>query len=218
MLLSGCPSADPEAKLDNFLEETEEEREEAANQKMDQGGTLADISGTHLFALSSTLSPATPLQFIATVETAADGTLSFNFQPLSLNVGSTTEPRMFVGETITIPGIAVDESGGFALDFGAVGVVGAANPITGADIEATLAIQAAIQSEDLWCGSVTGQVTVPLDYDLVNSTFAAVRVAATDPASLPMDVLAACPEGGEDTAGDTAPESDTDGEPPATSG
>lgn len=224
-LLAGCPSADPPAKLDAFLEETQDERDEAASMKMDVGGTLADISGTHLFALSATLSPTTPLQFVATVDltsTAEGGTMSITFQPLSLDITATTTPREMVGDPLTFTDIPVDAGGGFTLDFGSVGVVGAANPITGADIEASLVITGAIQNPDLWCGTVTGAVTVPLDYDLVNSSFAAVRVEDTSPAGLPMDVLYGCPEGaeggssgGSDTDTDTATDGD---DPTATSG
>lgn len=223
--LAGCPSADPPAKLDSFLEETQDERDEAANMKMDVGGTLADISGTHLFALSATLSPTTPLQFIATIEltsTPEGGTMSATFQPLSLDITATTTPREMVGDPLTFTDIPVDAGGGFTLDFGSVGVVGAANPITGADIEASLQITGAIQNADLWCGTVTGAVTVPLDYDLVNSSFAAVRVEDTSPAGLPMDVVYACPEGGEESGsgGMTDTDTDTDGgdDPTATSG
>jgi hypothetical protein len=90
----------------------------------------------------------------------------------------------------------VDAAGAFTLDFGDTMVTGMANPITGSDIAATLSLQGTIQDANLWCGSVTGMVTSPITQDLMGSTFAAVRVEATDPASLPTDVLSTCPAGG----------------------
>ena len=215
-VLGGCPSPDPQAKFDGFLEDTKEERDEFLSQKMDVSGALADISGTHLFALAPSISPTTPLQFIATVTldiTPTGGTMNIEFQPLSLNVGSTTEPRMFVGEILTLPVTEVDAAGAFAIDLGEVSVVGDANPITGSDIVAMMTMEGAIQSADLWCGTVGGAVSVPANIDLTNSTFAAVRLEATDPASLPVDVVAACPTdggGGGESGGMSDGDTDTD--------
>lgn len=219
---AGCPSPEPKEKLDAFIEETKEERDEAQGMKMDVSGALADITGTHLFALGAVINPQTPLQFITTVQltsTAEGGTMTVDFQPLSLEVGSTTEPRMFVGEVLTLPPTPVSAGGGFSVDLGEVSVVGDANPITGSDITATLMIEGAIQNEDLWCGTVTGMVSMPLMLDLAGSTFAAVRVDATDPASLPTDVLFSCPAGGDEGGSDTDTASGTDGDTdPATEG
>jgi hypothetical protein len=80
-------------------------------------------------------------------------------------------------------------------------VTGMANPITGSDIVATLALDGVIQSEDLFCGSVTGMVTQPLMLDLMGSTFAGVRVPSID--MLPGDpITVACPVDGGMTSGD----------------
>jgi hypothetical protein len=199
VLLCGCPSPDPQAKFDSFLKDTKEERDEALGQKLDVSGALADISGTHLFALAASIAPTSPLQFIATVTlttTPTGGTLHIEFQPLALEVGSTTEPRTFAGEVLVLPEAEVDMGGGFALDLGEVAVTGDANPITGSDIVATLMMEGAIQNTDLWCGTIGGAVSVPADIDLTGSKFAAVRIEATDPASLPTDVQAMCPTDG----------------------
>src|SRR5262249_37143499 len=66
-LTTGCPEPDAEGKYKGFLKETEDEREDAANIKMDQGGALADVSGDFLFALAAVIDPAHPLQFYTTV-------------------------------------------------------------------------------------------------------------------------------------------------------
>ena len=47
-LVCGCPSPDPQGKFDSFLDDTKEEREDAANQPDMGGGVIADVSGTSL--------------------------------------------------------------------------------------------------------------------------------------------------------------------------
>jgi hypothetical protein len=203
-IATGCPSPDVPGKYQSFLDETEEEREDAANVKMDQGGSLADVNGDFLLALSAVIAVDTPLQFYTTVTFTPGGEggmIEMTLQPLSLDQGETTVPRQPVGEALTIGPVAVDASGGFELPIAEpVMVTGAANPITGSDIVATLNLSGSIQSEDLFCGTVTGAVTEPLDLDLLGSTFAAVRVQGID--MLPGDPLTfVCPApgGGEDT-------------------
>jgi hypothetical protein len=218
LLAAGCPSPEPEEKLNKFLEETKEERDEAMGVKMDVSGSLADISGMHLFAIAAVISPSTPLQFIADVQlttTAEGGTMTITFQPLALDMGETTTPRTPVGELLMLPETPVDAGGAFAVDLGEVSVVGAANPITQSDITATLMLDGAIQNEDLWCGRVTGMVTMPIQLDLgdgAGSTFAATRIESADPAMLPDPVVSACPAGGDEGGSDTDTASGTDGD------
>lgn len=203
-VLTGCPSPDVEGKLDRFLEETEDEREEAQNVKMDMGGTVADVSGTFLFALDTVVQPGTPLQFIATTTftpEGAGGMIGFDLQPLSLEQGSLTTPREPVGDVISVPPVPVDEGGRFEIGTDALGVLmvtGMANPITGGDIVAEVSLVGSILSENIYCGQADGDVTEPLPLVLTGSTFAALRIEATDPASLPDEntILLGCPEGG----------------------
>jgi hypothetical protein len=210
----GC-GPDTEGKLDRFLDDTEEQRE-AAQAGRDVGGALADVSGTFLFSIAPSLSPATPLQFIATntLEIAPDGgsaVFEMVLQPLSLNVGSTTEPREQVGEPIELRGIMVDGGGAFEVEDlgGPVMVTGEANPITGSDIVADISLSGAIQNEDIICGTAGGEVTSPLVADLAGSTFGSIRIEDTDPASLP-EPLVECPEGVGPGAGDTGETGDVD--------
>ena len=65
-----------------------------------------------------------------------------------------------------------------------------ANPVTGADIEATLRMIATIIDEGFYCGDIEGDLSVPFALDLKGSTFAAVRIE--DPAMLPLDVTVNC--------------------------
>lgn len=201
---SGCPSPEAKGKYDAFLDETEEEREDAANIKMDQGGSLADVNGTFLLALAAVIAPETPLQFFATVTFTPEGeggTIAMNLQPLSLDQLATTVPREPVGESLDIGPVAVTAGGSFELPIlDPVMVTGAANPITGSDIVATLNLSGSIQSEDIFCGTVTGMVTAPLMLDLAGSTFAAVRVPSVD--MLPGDpITSLCPAGGAEESG-----------------
>lgn len=205
LVATGCPSADPEGKYDEFLDNTEEEREEAQNMP-DFGGALVDVSGTGLMALSPIIAPDLPLQFIATaeMEIAPDqsgATLDLTLQPLSLNPGSRTEPREPIGDPISLPGIEVMADGSYVADIGEVMVTGLANPITGGDIVAQLIVMGNIQNVDLTCGSVEGAVTAPISADLAGSTFATQRVDDTSPAALPVDFLTGCPEGGAEEGG-----------------
>jgi hypothetical protein len=203
---TGCPEPDAQGKYDKFLDQTDEEREDAANVKMDQGGSLADVNGTFLFALAAVIDLAHPLQFYSTVTFTASpdgqgGMLMMDLQPLSLVPQGTTMPRLPVGDVLTLPPVPVDATGGFAIMIAEdVMVTGEANPITGSDIVATLNLVGTIQSEDVFCGTVTGMVTQPLMLDLTGSTFASVRVPSID--MLPGDpITVACPAEGAETGG-----------------
>jgi hypothetical protein len=203
-VLLGCPAPDPQAKFDDFVDETKEERDEFAMMKRDMGAELSDINGTFLFAIEAVpVATERYLQFIATttLEIADDGsggTMSIEFQPLSLEQGQNLVPREPVGEVIRAENIAVSAAGTFRVESlgEMVMVTGEANPITGSDIVAQLGFEGFIQGPDLYCGNVFGDVTAPLPLSLEGSTFGAERIAATDPASLPTDIVVRCPAGG----------------------
>ena len=154
-----------------------------------------EISGTYLLAVAASISPATPLQYIATVTYNPElDAMGIELQALSLDIGQTTTPREPVGAPGYLDGVPVSIGGGFTLDLSGIEVPGAANPITGSDIVAgDLVLQGTVRTPDLWCGTASGAITVPADIDLTGSTFAAVRIQATDPASLPTEIQAACP-------------------------
>jgi hypothetical protein len=200
--LAGCPSPDPEGKFDDFLDKTEDERDEFAKMKLDMGSMLADVNGTFLFAIEPSFQTGRYLQFIATTTLdipagGGEATMSIEFQPLSLDMGSSTEPREPVGDPILAEGILVSPSGSFrveSLGGGPVMVTGEANPITGSDITAMIGFEGFIQSDDLYCGNVFGDVTSPVPLALAGSTFGAVRIEATDPASLPTEITSKCPD------------------------
>ncbi len=182
---AGCPSPDPEGKYERFNEETKDDRERP-EPKLDMGvvaDSFPDISGTYLVALDTVASPGLPLQFIGVVDanigmTTGEGTISVEFQPLSLDQGSSSEPREEVGDALVVESNV--EAGNFILDFGVTMVTGAANPLTGADITADIVLTGGIRGMDGWCGSLTGEVSSPIQLDLEGSTFAATRLADRD--------------------------------------
>jgi hypothetical protein len=151
-----------------------------------------DINGDFLLAVSTTVDRTKPLQFIATnTVTETDGklVLSTCLQPLSLTMGKVTVPREPIGDPLCFDELEIADNK-FTVDAGVVMVTGMANPITGSDIVASLVMAAEIQSDDLYCGTVSGMVMMPLELDIMGSSFAAVRLA--DKAVLPKDVLIDC--------------------------
>ena len=192
LLLTGCP--DPDARLDEFLEASEEARD-VPPAKMDLASTLADINGDFLLALEVKSAPGLPLQFYttATLTQVGDGTglLTLSLQPLAIDVGETLIPRVPVSDPFVIEMRTVSDAGAFEADLGEVDLVAAANPILGLDITATIALQGFIQDENLFCGNVTGLVSAPTELDLMGSTFAAVRVDSVD--DLPEMFPVKCP-------------------------
>ncbi|MEM7152896.1 MAG: hypothetical protein AAF799_08635 [Myxococcota bacterium] len=137
------------------------------------------LTGTYLLALDSIVAPGLPFQFIAEVTTdfndAGNGTAMFELQPLSLDVGSTDTPREEVGDPLLVMTEVADMT--FELDLGMVQVTGAANPITGSDIELEAVLDGEVRSQAAWCGTLSGNVTSPIMASLEGSTFAAVRLA-----------------------------------------
>ena len=192
LLASGCP--DSEARFNEFLDATEDQRPQAESGDGDGDPTgLINMDGIYLFALETSLGPDLPLQFVTTISNmtiADDGqsaTADFEFQPLSLGQGETLTPREFIGDPLVYDGISFDADGNYNIDMGTVMVTGMANPVTGSDIVATLQVLGQIVHADALCGELTGDLTSPLEFDLDGSTFAAIRLADSgmDPATLP---------------------------------
>jgi hypothetical protein len=145
-------------------------------------------ASTFLMAVSLSLAPSTPLQYLTSAE-VQNGELSLALQPLTLDVGSTTEPRTPHGDPIVVPPIlVVGQSFNFALDN--LNVAGATNPITGSDLVASFEFQGTFVNSTMLCGTVAGQITAPLAADLEGSTFAAVVV---EDGPLPTAFPIACP-------------------------
>lgn len=158
-----------------------------------EGMEPPDISGDFLLAVSTVVDKSKPLQFIATntVTTDMEGTqtLAVCLQPLTLTQGKVTVPREPIGEPLCFMDLPLT-AGAFTIDAGTVMVTGMANPITGADIVASLIMAGTVQDADFYCGTVTGEVFEPPIGSIDGSTFAAVRLA--DKTVLPTDVVINC--------------------------
>ncbi len=159
----------------------------------DDTGDAGDIGGTYLFALSMNIAPLTPFQFIATVETDASGISSLELQPLTLEPGSVTSPRLPFGAPLVFTDIpVVDDS--FEIK-GTLDLAGPTNPVSGADTTMSVTMPGTITGEGSICGTVEGQVIAPVPVALTGSTFAAVRIESSE--MLPVEVVINC---GGDTA------------------
>jgi hypothetical protein len=190
-LVAGCP--DPEAKFDEFLDNTKDDRDFMPPPPPDVMPAQADISGDFLLAVSTIIAPDLPLQFVATNKTTTDEDgntlLDVCLQPLSLAPGKVNTPREPIGDPLCYEDLLIAD-GKFEIDAGVVMVTGMANPVTGGDIVASLKMVGTVIDADLYCGSIEGEVMMPLMSPLAGSTFAAVRLA--DPAELPVDVTKNC--------------------------
>jgi hypothetical protein len=147
-----------------------------------------DVDGTYLLAVAAVIDPGHPLQYVAEVERDAEF-FDLVLQPLTLDIGSTTAPRLPYGSPLVFTGVPIDDGGCFVLEMGEVFVAGVTNPITGADLVATITLVGCLPPAG-FCGNVEGMVHEPLSIDLGGSTFAAVPIR--DPRMLPVDFLTSC--------------------------
>ncbi|MBK7827503.1 hypothetical protein [Nannocystis sp.] len=155
--------------------------------------TLFDLNGDFLLAVSTTVDRSHPFQYIATnsvTEMNGKLLLSTCLQPLTLDIGKILTPRQPLGEPLCFADVALVD-GKFTLDMGSVAIAAMTNPITGSDIAlSSLVLAGTIQSDDLYCGTVTGEVTQPPVGSIEGSSFAAVRL--TDVKLLPDPVVIDC--------------------------
>lgn len=185
---SGC--VDPEADFDSFAA-----RAKRAS-PVDAGGDAAtctvqpgDVAGQYLFAISVTLAPLKPIVALADLTTPPlDGGagLALDVQPLSA-----ADRQTPVGQKVSLGPFAVDGNGGYRAEIPNLDVTGAANPVTGADISASLVLSGNLCGDRRsFCGTVTGNVTKPVSLDLQGSTF--TFTAIDSPASVPARPVIDC--------------------------
>jgi hypothetical protein len=193
--LGGC--SDPEGRLDAFegafppdaaFVEPPPEPDAGTGNTGDAGTVveLPDVTGTHFL----TLVPAglgVNIYYLAETELAQEagtGTLSLALTALSVEGLAPT------GAAISLGSIAVNASGEFSADFGEITIPGAANPVSGTDIIATITLNGTVLGEDVLCGVAEGAVTVPIALDLAGTTWAGQRVPpGTTGTALPAPVL-----------------------------
>lgn len=201
----GC--VDPEGQYDEFRErEAKTVKPEAG--VPDGGGTCdpnADggcaspppgaMDGQWLFALSAKLKPASPILFFADVTTSDQGgATSMQWTLVALDAKARTPLPGFT--PIQFDPSTIGADGAWSFDPPALAVPGAANPITGSDIEADVALEGQIcDGRDFACGIVTGNVTKPIPLELCPaaddcSTWTLERL--TTPDTLPETVKYNC--------------------------
>ena len=155
--------------------------------------TPFDLNGDFLLAVSTTVDRSHPFQYIASnsvTEMNGKQLLSTCLQPLTLQIGKILTPRQPLGEPLCFADVELLD-GKFTLDMGNVAIAAMTNPITGSDIALSSVILAGtVKSDDLYCGTVTGEVTEPPIGSIEGSSFAAVRL--TDVKVLPDPVIIDC--------------------------
>lgn len=126
-------------------------------------GTEADF---FLAIYATPVAPTTPFQFLADV-TAEGGQLELSLTPLSLDILSVDTPREPLPPPFVVSGpLAAD--GSFTIAIPELMLIGAANPITGSDIVASVTLTGVYEPERM-CGQVSGAITVPANIDLTGS-------------------------------------------------
>jgi hypothetical protein len=139
-----------------------------------------------LFAVSATLSPTKPILFIADVQSTGSS-WQWTLTPLD---AKTRTP--LPGSTIALPDSGIPGGGGWSYDPPLLFIPGAANPITGSDIEADVQLAGtACGSDDFLCGDLTGSITKPVSLDLAGSTWTLTRLSG-DVLPDPIYVSCAC--------------------------
>jgi hypothetical protein len=164
---------------------------------------LLGASGSFLLAVSTVLGPTKPLQALIDVRVTllADGTPALELRVQALSAADRTP----LGPVLTLQG-TVNPDGSFEVDIPVLQLPGAANPVTGTDIAASLKLTGSLVSPGLLCGEVSGKVTAPLMVDLTGSTFGAIHIATgSTGAELPPPVTACPPPAAADAGAIAAP-------------
>lgn len=215
-LLSGCP--DPQARYDDYLEASAEERGKS-NEPSDYFGepiatdnvAKVEVAGTFMLALLTELDGANPLTFRAdvVVSDASDPwTINLELRPLRAMCGEgddrarctpddPTYREVFEDAVITpdaaVPYVDVDNVGSFEMTFTGVEVPGDGNAVSGSDIVADLVLYGETRGDTI-CGKVSGAVTSLGGYPLMRdqNNFGAVR-AAEDADFAALTALTRCP-------------------------
>jgi hypothetical protein len=154
--------------------------------------SLHDITGTFLVSVhpgfESTNDPTFYMQMLVDwTLTEATSSLAGTYTPLCTHATCAT-PRVMIPPAIQNVS-TVSPDGTFEQTITGT-LPGGANPISGTAQPFSGVLRAGIIDADTVCGTVTGMVA---GIDLTGSTFAAIRVTDTTPATLPAPV-ASCPQ------------------------
>jgi hypothetical protein len=191
-LCVGC--VDPEGDYDEFQERDKKTTGiKGEGCGAGDGGACAPTSanalqGQWLFALAATLGPDKPILFFADVEATdvADGVeWTWTITPLD------AKARTPLTALPTLAPSVVPTSGAWTVDLAPIAVPGAANPITGSDIEADANLVGDVcGGRDFFCGDVTGNVTKPIALKLDGSKWTMAKLPAPD--TVPEQIFVSC--------------------------
>lgn len=188
----GC--VDPEGDYDEF-----QDRDKKTTPVKGEGCGASDggacaptsasaVQGQWLFALAATLGPTKPILFFAdVVATDVSGGVEWTWTITPLDAKTRT-PLSALPELkpSTIP-----SDGAWTVDLDPIAVPGAANPLTGSDIEADAALAGNVcGGSDFFCGDVTGNVTKPITLDLAGSKWTMAKL--TTPNTAPESIFVDC--------------------------
>jgi hypothetical protein len=136
------------------------------------------VEGQYLLAISVTLSPTKPILALTNVTTPMldGGTgLTFDAQPLSA-----ADRKTPVGQKTSFGPFQVEQDGTFRAEIPNLETTGAANPVTGGDIAASVVLSGSLCGDGrFFCGTVSGNVTKPIPLDLKGSSFTLTRVESS---------------------------------------
>lgn len=187
--------------------------------------SIYDITGTFLMALETSQFPGKYVQFLATYELTeqTDGTALLDSSMVALRTYSANPDRNLAEcprspDDICPPLVdddaPVNSQGAFestfVYDADHPGLPGQANPISGSTFSINATLHGVILSEDMVCGTVTGDVGGSVVNLSAGSTFASQRIKSTSPDSLP-DPIWKCPDVAPQDAGvDAMPDAGLD--------
>jgi hypothetical protein len=140
-------------------------------------------AGRYLLVVSTNVAPDLPFQWIVLV---ADDGLSFDATSLSLDIGSTSDPRDPVGKAWSSP---LDPGCAVCTPLQELTIVGAANPITGSDVVVSFELAGTVW-DGFYCGEVYGEILSPISSPLDGSTFALIPLSGDE--MLPLDFPFGC--------------------------
>lgn len=148
---------------------------------------VAPPSGRYLVAIALKLNPSEPLQWEVLIDRDA-GTAAGT--SLSLDEGSTTEPRDPVGEP-WVGEFTVARPPSFSLVTPELIVPASANTVVDSDAATTELHLAGSATQGYWCGEIAeGSVTSPVMVELAGSAFAMVPIASG--ADFPLEFPTGC--------------------------
>jgi hypothetical protein len=191
-VLAGC--TDPAGQFDDFGERVDARERRHAGQEqtvgeVQRGGcqpvTPAMLAGTYFYAFRSIIAQDTPLLALFELSPRAaapsgDFELDVVYQPLSY-----ADRRTPVGAA-SVSVMKVKADGSYTVDNFSVLTPGDANPaLPGINFESVISLAGKLCGEEnmplaSWCGTATGNVTLPVTVNVDGSTFGARRLSGED--------------------------------------